>query len=172
MRSSQQSIESGKRSEVRRGRISHATYLQAVGQSLARDWFGLEKCDILSQLDLVQHLVALHPDRYPSPGWAVRALLDKSMDDVVALCRSHPDSMNLRIIEFMEARRSGTSIKAIAERWGLSRECVSCTVGRQVTRLVTDRVLYRNTRGTRPMGQEPVALPPRSQGHQPLTHSA
>jgi len=65
----------------------------------------------LSQQDLVQRLVALHPDRYPSPGWAVRALLDKSIYEVVALCGSHPDSMNLRIIEFLKARRSGASGK-------------------------------------------------------------
>jgi hypothetical protein len=151
-----------KRADVRRGRISHATYVRVVGQALPRDWFALESCEILAQLELVERLVARHPERYPSRGWAVRALLDKAIDDVVTLCRSHADQASMRMIRFLEARRAGMSVKTIVREWGISRECVSRTVGRQAAMMITERVLTRNRRLTQASSQEPLVLPART----------
>lgn len=172
MRMTDQTQDDSKRTELRRGRISHATYVQAIGQALARDWFKLENCDILTQLDLVRHLVSTYPEKYPSPGWAVRALLDKAIDDVVTLCRSHPDATNSRIVDFLEGRRSGISVTAIALRWNLSRECVSRTIGRKAVFLVTERVLVRNRRKVRPVAADPVPMSSQTIAQRPISHSA
>lgn len=172
MRTIDRAQEDSKRTELRRGRISHATYVQAIGQALARDWFRLESCDILTQLDLVRHLVSTYPEKYPSPGWAVRALLDKAIDDVIALCRSHPDATNSRIVDFLEGRRSGVSVTAIALRWNLSRECVSRTIGRKASFLVTERVLVRNRRKVRSIVTDPIPLPSQAVTKRPISHSA
>jgi hypothetical protein len=149
-----------KRAVMRRGRIPHATYVRVVGQMLVRDWFALESCEMLTQLELVGRLVEAYPDHYPSRGWAVRALLDKAIDDVLALCGSRPDAANMRLVRFLEARRAGKSVTAIALEWGLSRECVSRKVGHQAVLLVTDRLLARNRRGL--SAREPVAMPSNS----------
>lgn len=172
MRTRDRVQEDNKRTDLRRGRIPHATYVQVVGQALARDWFRLESFDILTQLDLVQHLVSTYPEKYPSSGWAVRALLDKAIDDVVALCRSHPDVTNSRIVDFLESRRSGMSVSAIALRWNLSRECVSRTIGRKASFLVTERVLVRNRRKIRPVTADPVPLASQPVAQWPLSHTA
>jgi len=160
---------------VRRGRIAHATYARVVGRALTRDWFALESCEPLTQLEVVGHLVDMYPERYPSRGWAVRALLDKAIDDVVALCRSKPDAANTRLARFLEVRREGKPITAIAAEWGLTRECVSRKVGRRAILLVTDRVLAHNRRGPA-AGQsamrEPVALSPRIGATPTVQHSA
>ncbi len=133
--------------EARRGRISHATYVRTVGQVLTRDWFALEGCDVLAQLELVGQLLATYPERYPSRGWAIRAVLDRAMRDVIALCASKPDPASARLVRFLEARRQGESIAAIARAWGLTREHLSRSVGHQAIVLVTERVLALNRSG-------------------------
>src|SRR5258707_11693066 len=145
-------------------------YVHVVGQALTRDWFALETCEPLAQLELVGRLVETRPDRYPSRGWAVRALLDKAIDDVIALCRPRPDPASARLVQFLEARRAGKSVTAIAADWKLSRECVSRTVGRQAIQLVTDRILDRNRRGAH--AREPVALPVHGDREVATAHSA
>lgn len=127
--------------ESRRGRISRAVYVRTVGQMLTRDWYALESCEVLTQLDIVAQLVAKYPDRYPSVGWAVRGVLDKAISSVIALCQARPDQASQRLAAFLEARRSGKSVTAIAREWELSREYVSRTVGRQAILLVTEKVL-------------------------------
>lgn len=132
----------GEKSPVaRRGRIPHAAYTKAVGRTLAQDWYALEQCDLLTQLELVDQLVIANPSRYLSKGAAVRAILDKAAAQVVAACRQSSDRGSARIAEFVEARCRGRSVSEIARDWGLSREYVSRRVGRQAMRLVTDRVL-------------------------------
>jgi hypothetical protein len=133
--------------EARRGRISHATYIRIIGQALTRDWYALEGCEVLAQLELVGQLMAAHPERYPSRGWAVRAVLDRAMRDVIALCASKPDPASARLARFLEARPKGESVAAIARTWGLSREHLSRSVGHQAIVLVTDRVLALNRDG-------------------------
>ncbi len=127
--------------ERRRGRIPVAEYEAVVGRMLTRDWFALDECDTLTQLDLIESLVTTHPARYPSRGAAVRWLLDKAIDQVVATCEASADAGSLRIAEFLRQRRTGASVVAIARAWGLSREYVSRTIGRRATQLVTRRVL-------------------------------
>jgi len=147
--------------EARRGRIAHATYVRTVGQALTRDWFALEGCEVLAQLELVGQLVVAYPERYPSRGWAVRALLDRAIRDVIALCASKPDPASARLARFLEARQEGESIAAIARTWGITREHLSRSAGRQAVVLVTDRVLTLN-RGGLASGQstrEPARLP-------------
>jgi hypothetical protein len=51
------------------------------------------------------------------------------------------DPASERLATFLEERRTGKTVTAIAREWGLSREYVSRTVARQAIRLVTDRVL-------------------------------
>jgi len=133
--------------EGRRGRISHAAYVRTVGQALTRDWYALEGCEVLAQLELVGQLLATYPERYPSRGWAVRALLDRAMRDVIALCRSKPDAASARLARFLEARQKGESVAAIARMLGLTREHLSRSVGHQAIVLVTDRVLALNRGG-------------------------
>lgn len=127
--------------ESRRGRISRAVYVRTVGQMLTRDWYTLESCEVLTQLDIVAQLVAKYPDRYPSVGWAVRGMLDKAISSIIALCQARPDQASQRLAAFLEARRQGKSVTAIAREWDLSREYVSRTVGRQAILLVTEKVL-------------------------------
>jgi hypothetical protein len=127
--------------ERRRGRIPIAEYEAVVGRMLTRDWFALDECDTLTQLDLIESLVTIHPARYPSRGAAVRWLLDKAIDQVVAACEASADAGSLRIAEFLRQRRAGVSVVAMAREWGLSREYVSRTIGRRATQLVTRRVL-------------------------------
>ena len=126
---------------TRKGRISLATYTRVVGQSLTCDWFALDKCETLTQFAVVQELVAAYPNRFLSPGWAVRALLDKAMDEVIALARKSKDTQDHRLADFLELRRQHESVTAIAKEWNLSRECVSRTVGRKAISLVTERFL-------------------------------
>ncbi len=133
--------------EARRGRISHATYVRTVGRALTRDWYALEGCEVLAQLELVGQLVARFPERYPSRGWAIRAMLDRAMRDVIALCASKPDPGSARLASFLEARRKGESVAAIAREWELTREHVLRSVGHQAIVLVTDRVLALNRSG-------------------------
>lgn len=127
--------------ETRRGRISQATYVRTVGQMLTRDWFALERCEVLTQLEIVGQLVQAYPHRFLSLGWAVRALLDKAMDDVIAVARKSKDAAGQQIADFLDLRRQGQSVTDIAKAWGLSRECVSRTVSRKAILLVTDRLL-------------------------------
>ena len=141
MRASESGAHGGKRSEAKRGRTSHAAYTRVVGQALTRDWYALEACETLTQLDLVSRLVESRPDRYPTRGWAVRAILNKAIQDTVDLCRMQSDPASERLAAFLEARRAGKTVTTIAQEWGLSRECVSRTIARQAIRLVTDRVL-------------------------------
>ena len=126
---------------TRLGRISQATYIKEVGRMLTRDWFALEQCDVLTQLEIVGQLVSAYPNKYLSPGWAVRAILDKAIAQVIAVSRSSKDEHTRRIALFLELRQQGESVSSIARSWGLSRECVSRTVSRQAIQLVTDRVL-------------------------------
>jgi len=86
----------------------------------------------------------------------------------VSLNRS--DTANARLAQFLDARRAGTSVTAIALEWGLSRACVSRKVRRQAVLLVTDRVLARNQRGI--PSREPVALPARGGPRPAVQHSA
>ncbi len=127
--------------ERRRGRIPVAEYEAVVGRMLTRDWFTLDTCDTLTQLDLVESLVTTHPARYPSRGAAVRWLLDKAMDQVIAACEASADTGSVRIADFLRQRRSGVTVVEIARTWGISREYVSRTVSRRATQLVTRRVL-------------------------------
>lgn len=127
--------------EGRRGRISVVEYEAVVGRMLTRDWFVLDTCEVLTQLDLVESLVATHPARYPSRGAAVRWLLDKAIDQVVAACDASADTGSVRIAEFLRRWRAGDSVVAIAREWGISREYVSRTVGHRAIHLVTRRVL-------------------------------
>ncbi len=127
--------------ETRRGRIAHATYVRVVGQMLTRDWFALDTCDVLTQFEIIGQLVSVHPNQFISPGWAVRVLLDKAMDDVIAMASKRKDVGSQRVASFLELRRQGKSVTAIAQEWGLSRECVSRTVSHKAVRLVTDRFL-------------------------------
>jgi hypothetical protein len=101
----------------------------------------LDSCEILTQLEVVDQLVSAYPNRFLSPGWAVRALLDKAIDDVMAAARKSKDDQSQRIALFLELRRQGQSVTAIALAWGLSRECVSRTISRKAILLVTDRLL-------------------------------
>jgi hypothetical protein len=127
--------------ERRRGRIPVVEYEAVVGRMLTRDWFTLDMCDTLTQLDLVESLVTAHPARYPSRGAAVRWLLDKAMDQVIAACEASADAGSARIAAFHRQRRTGVSVVEIARTWGISREYVSHTVSRRATHLVTRRVL-------------------------------
>ena len=146
MRIAQSGATSGKRNEARRGRTSHAAYIRVVGQALTRDWYALEACETLTQLDLVTRLVESRPDRYPTRGWAVRAILNKAIGDTIDLCHLQSDPASERLAAFLEERRTGKTVTAIAREWGSSRECVSRTVARQAIRLVTDRVLVLGRR--------------------------
>ncbi len=132
--------------DTRKGRISHATYVRVVGQMLICDWFALDKCETLTQIAVVQELVTAYPNRFLSPGWAVRALLDKAMDEVIVLARNSKNTSDHRIADFLELRRQHKSVTAIAKDWNLSRECVSRTVGRKTINLVTDRLLALSKR--------------------------
>jgi hypothetical protein len=128
-------------SKSRRGRISHETYLRAVGKGLIQDWYALDRCEVLTQLELVEHLLCAYPKRFLSKGAAVRAIIDKAMAQVIAACRQSSDQGSERIASFLEARMRGESIADIAREWGLSREYVSRRVGRQAIGLVTTRVV-------------------------------
>ena len=124
------------------------------------------------QLDLVWHLVSTCPETFPSPGWVVKALLDKAIDDVIAPCRSHPDVTNSRIVDLLEGRRSGDSVTDIVLRWNPSRECVSRTIGRNAVFLVAERVLVRNRKKMRPVATDPVPLPTQTVAQRPISHTA
>lgn len=141
MRANENGAHGDRRNEAKLGRTSHAAYMRVVGQALTRDWYALEACDTLTQLDLVSRLVETRPDRYPTRGWAVRAILNKAIGDTIDLCQLQADPASERLAAFLEGRRTGKTVTAIAREWGLSRECVSRTVARQAIRLVTDRVL-------------------------------
>lgn len=131
----------GNHASVRRGRIPHAVYVEAVGRALIQDWYALEQCEVLTQLELVDQLVIANPSRYLSKGAAVRAILDKAAAQVVAACRQSSDRGSARIASFLEAQARGESVSDIARDWGLTREYVSRRVGRHAIHLVTDRVL-------------------------------
>src|SRR5262249_36142266 len=126
---------------ARRGRIARDTYISTVGQMLTRDWFTLDRCDVLTQLEIVDQLVAVYPNRYLSRGAAVRFVLDKAIGQVVAACRVSSDHPTRRIADYLEARQSGKSVSAVAREWSLSREYVSRAIGRRAIELVIDRVL-------------------------------
>jgi DNA-binding phage protein len=150
-------IEVRAMAETRRGRISHAVYIRTVGQMLTRDWFALESCEILTQLEVIDHLVAANPRQFPSPGWAVRELLDKAIQQVIAASRASSNAHSQLITDFLEARMSGQTVSAIAREWGLSRERVSRTFSRQAVYLVTEKTLK--------MGRRKLAVQ-RSENHQ------
>jgi hypothetical protein len=147
--------------ETRRGRIPIAEYEAEVARMLTRDWFALDMCATLTQLDLVESLVTTHPARYPSRGAAVRWLLDKAIDQVVAACEASADAGSVRIAQFLRERRRGVLVVDIAREWGISREYVSRTIGRRATRLVTRRVLAL---GRRTLVTQPV---PETDGRRP-----
>ncbi len=127
--------------EGRRGRISQATYLRVVGAMLTRDWFALDQCDILTQLDLVEQLVTQYPTRYLCKGLAVRAILDKAIQQVIDACRASADPASVRVATYLDLRKQGQTTAAIARSWGMTREYVSRSVGRRAIHLVTDRTL-------------------------------
>jgi hypothetical protein len=112
-----------------------------VGKGLTQDWYALDHCEVLTQLELVDHLVKAYPKRFLTKGAAVRAILDKAMDQVIAACRQSSDHGSERIASFLEARTRGESVADIAREWGLSREYVSRRVGRQAIGLVTARAV-------------------------------
>ncbi len=153
--------------ETRRGRIARDTYISTVGQMLTRDWFTLDRCDILTQLEIVDQLVAAYPNRYLSRGAAVRFVLDKAIGQVVAACRASSDHATRRIADYLEARQSGQSISAIARAWGLSREYTSRAIGRRAVELVTDRVLVLGRRKLMAQGTGTT-----ESASAPRTHSA
>jgi hypothetical protein len=137
--------------DSRKGRISRTTYIHVVGHMLIRDWFALEHCETLTQLELVGHLVAAYPNRYLSPGWAVRALLDRAIDDIIAVSRKSKDEGGQRLAKFLELRRQGKQVKEIAEQWELTREHLSRSVNRRAIELVTDRLLVLGRRKLLPV---------------------
>jgi hypothetical protein len=96
---------------------------------------------VLTPLEVVEQLLAAYPHRFPSPGWVVRALPDRAIDDVVVFSRKSSDERSLRVAQFLELRRQGQSVTAIAQWWGLTRECVSRTISHKAILLVTDRLL-------------------------------
>ena len=118
MRTSESGAHGGKRNEAKRGRTSHAAYMRVVGQALTRDWYALEACETLTQLDLVSRLVETRPDRYPTRGWAVRAILNKAIGDTIDLCHMQADPASERLAAFLEARRTGKTVTAIEREWG------------------------------------------------------
>jgi hypothetical protein len=142
--------------DARRGRISRATYISTVGRMLTRDWFALDGCDVLTQLEIVDQLVAAYPTRYLTRGAAVRFVLDKAIAQVIAACDASSDLFTRRIASYLEARQAGKSVSAIAREWRLSREYVSRAIGRRAAELVTDRVLVLGRRKL--VAQTPGAL--------------
>lgn len=142
---------------ARRGRIAHTTYQRLIGKGLTQDWYTLDRCEALTRLELVDELVRTYPKRYITRGAAVRAILDKATDQVIAACRQSADHGSERIATFLESRSQGVSVSEIARDWGLSREYVSRRVGRQAIGLVTDRVLA--------IGRHPLVL---QQAYEPV----
>jgi hypothetical protein len=69
-------------------------------------------------LEIVGQLVAAYPHRFLSPGFAVRALLDKAMDDVIASSSKSNDERSLRVVKFLELRRMEQTVTQIAQWWG------------------------------------------------------
>jgi hypothetical protein len=130
--------------ETKRGRISHATYAHTIGLMLTRDWFALEECEVLTQLDIVKRLVSDYPSKYLTPGWAVRRVLDKAITRVIQASKASHDARIQKIATYLELRLQYQSTSDIAHQWGVSRECVSRTIGRQAILLVTDQVLAMN----------------------------
>ena len=126
---------------TRRGRISQATYVRVVGRMINKDWFALARCETLTQLEVIDQLVAAYPKAFFSPGCAVRALIDKSIDHVVRAARLRTDDRSQKMADYLEKRRAGVSVAAIAQGFGLSREYVTRTIGQQALTQVTERLL-------------------------------
>ena len=106
-----------------------------------RDWFALDASEILTQFELVDYLVSAEPRRYWSKGQAVRVLLDRSIEHVIAHIQKSDDKSNNRVAEFLQKRKAGISIAAIGRDWGMTREHLSRSVNRQAIQLVTERFL-------------------------------
>src|SRR5262252_68197 len=92
----------------------------------------------ITQLEIVDQLVAAYPHRHLSWGAAVRFVLDTAIGQVMAACRASSDHPTRRIAHSLEARPSGKSVSAIARDWSLSREYVARAIGRRAVELVTD----------------------------------
>jgi hypothetical protein len=133
--------EQDKPPNTKRGRISRAAYEQAVGKMLMRTWNVLDTCDVLTQLDVVQHFCEVNPRRYPTPGFAVRELLDMAMDQVIQISLKSKDIPTQRIAYYLLWRMDNKSIAFIGESFSLSREYVTRTIGKRAIHLVTERVL-------------------------------
>ncbi len=78
-----------------------------MGKGLTQDWYALDRCEVLTQLELVDHLLRTYPKRFLTKGSAVRAILDKAMTQVIAACRQSSDQGSERIASFLEARMRG-----------------------------------------------------------------
>ena len=88
--------------ETKRGRISKAAYMREVGRMFTRDWFALDASEILTQFELVDYLVSAEPRRYWSKGQAVRVLLDRSIEHVIAHIQKSDDKSMNRVAEFLK----------------------------------------------------------------------
>src|SRR5579871_2901699 len=119
----------------RRGRISHEVYAATVGRMLTRDWFALDTCDVLTQLEVVTRLVEAYSNRYLTRGAAVRFVLDKAIALVIAACGTSSDLSTRRVSAYLVARQEGKTVSAIAREWRLSREYVSRVVGHRAVEL-------------------------------------
>lgn len=128
-------------SETKRGRIPYEAYVKTVGQMLTRNWYVLDQCEMLTQLEVIQYLVSVNPTKYPRPGIAVRALLDKAIDQVIVATIDNPHYQTQLTARFLQYRIQGITVSEIAKNWGFSREYISRTIGKQAITLVTDRVL-------------------------------
>lgn len=127
--------------ETRRGRISRTTYIMTIGHMLSRDWSTLEKCEVLTQFSVVNELVSTYPREFAYKGMAVRWLLDQAIEKAIKLDRRVGTQHQQRIALFLEKRRSGDSVAAIAREWGMTREHLSRTVNREAVELVTEQFL-------------------------------
>ncbi len=152
-------IEKDKPPNPKRGRISHSAYEQAVGKMLMRTWDVLDTCDTLTQLDVVQHFCTVNPRKYPTPGFAVRELLDLAIEQVIRISLDAKDITTQRIAYYLMWRRDKQSIAFIGESFGLSREYVTRTIGKRAIQLVTGRVLLIGRRKLVPVTEEKAPEP-------------
>ncbi len=145
--------------DTKRGRTPRAAYTEAVGKMLTRTWDVLDTCDVLTQLDVVQHFCEVNPRKYPTPGFAVRELLDLAMDQVQRIALTSKDIPTQRIAYYLLFRRDKKPVAFIAECFGLSREYVTRTIGKHAVQLVTERVLQIGRRKLVPVAEEKAAEP-------------
>ena len=152
-------------SESKRGRVPRSTYVHTISVKLMHDWMKLNQCELLTQLDIVQLLCEHNPRKYPTPGMAVRELLDTAIDQVIEVTLFNPNITVKRIGEYLNGRVMGKSVSFIADEWGLTREYVSRTIGRQAAELVTERVLKMARRKVVVKGADQEPMEPVKEGN-------